>query len=91
VRGPDASQSRKLLNTFNHQQKILMSISWNIYFCVFGVLMSFLAFCYSISALHEHWHLYESPHETMFETLFQLFIYFGDAIRSSIWRSKTDL
>jgi hypothetical protein len=83
VRGPDASEARKLIDKFTQQQQILMSITWDIRFCVFGIILFFSLFSYAISMLHLHWHGYDSPWESMFETSFQIFIYWGDVLRTS--------
>ena len=80
VRGPTAAQSRQLYDAFCHHKAVLMERTWNIYFCVAMLFASFLWFCCSVSKLHRHWHAYETPWETMFETVFALFIHFGDRI-----------
>jgi len=82
VRGPNASQARKLLDAFKWQRTILMAMTWNIYFCVAGWALTFVAFCFCISQLHELWHKYERPWESMFEMIFYVFIHVGDALRS---------
>ena len=80
VRGPNASQSRQLFDAFSHHKAVLQERQWNIYFCVLCLFVSFIWFCCSLSKLHKHWHAYETPWETMFDTVFSLFIHFGDWI-----------
>ena len=84
VRGPDRSQARKLLDAFKWQRTILMAVTWNIYFCLAGWVLTFAAFCFCISQLHSLWHRFERPWESMFETLFHIFILLGDWLRALI-------
>jgi len=78
VRAPSANQAKRLWESFMQQRSVLMAKTWNIYFVVFGLLLSFLSFCFWTAKLHRHWHKYESPWESMFHTGFQLFIWIGD-------------
>lgn len=83
VRQPTPAQSRQLYQAFSHHKSVLLERTWNIYFCVFALFASFIWFCCSVSKLHRHWHAYETPWETMFESAFALFIYFGDRVIST--------
>lgn len=78
VRAPSASQTKRLWDSFTQQASVLKARTWNIYLVVFGLLFSFLSFCFWTAKLHRHWHKYESPWESMFHTGFQLFIWIGE-------------
>lgn len=91
VRGPDTTQSEKLLAIFNQQRQILSKKTFNIYLTLFGIFVSLLGICLTASKLHSHWHRFEGPWETMFHTIFQYFIYAGDYLLGVKWPSMREL
>lgn len=84
VRNPTASEAQGLLEGFRRHKATLEEKTWDIKLCVICLFASFFAFCCSMSMLHKHWHAYEAPWESMFDTVFYLFIHFGDWVLATL-------
>jgi len=84
VTQPSASDAMALLRRFKWRTLQLARPVWPLYIAILLTLLAFGGVCYFASALHDHWHQYESPWETLFHYIFSLFIYVGGQMRASV-------